>query len=184
MELLILSMFCGQICYLKWILLFLELLINLLFSLVNFVFLPYLFIHIMFLDDFLVHLWLKTIPSIFFALPIKIKVLNNVISCYFLTCEFSSYFSRSLCTISFWMSHRTTVLASSLTKRCCLMTLLSTGIPLGNLRFGLKRRCINWLSFALSILGIPRNLLYVFGGVLHFIIFQLIKASLLNITKV
>lgn len=167
---LIFCMFCRQISHLKRVLLFLEFLVNVFSPFVKLIFLSYIFVDLILLDNFFVHFWLKSIPPVFFALMIfkcDIFVLRDVVWGNLLLGELSADLSWSFCTVFFIMTHCTTVLAGSFTIGCGLVAFLNVivwGVDIG---FGLEWGYVNGLAFSFVVLSIPRDFLDVFGSVLH-----------------
>jgi hypothetical protein len=123
------------------------------------------------LNDLFVHLWRKTIPSVFFAFMIvkrNICILGcNIIRCNFLICKLGSNFSGPLSAILFGMTHCTTVLTGSFSIGCGLVGFLNLIVGCVDLRFGLEWRDIDCGAFSLIVLSIPRDFFNVFGSILH-----------------
>ncbi len=151
--------------------------VDVFFPFIDFVFFSYFLVNFILLDHLFVHFWLKPIPSIFFTFMIfedDIFILGNIIWGNFLVGKFGTDFSWSFSAVFFHMTHRTTVLACSLTVRCGLIAFLDVIVWWVDLRFGLEWGYIDCLAFSFVILCIPRNFLNVFGCVLH-----LLKAFLM-----
>lgn len=148
--------------------LFSELLINILFTFIYFVFLSNFFIYFILLHYLFIHLRLKTVPSVFFTFFICLFVFDDyIIWSYFLVCKFCSNFSWSLCTLFFRMAHCTTILTRTFTIWCGLESFLSTIIQLTELRLWLKGWGVYWRTFSISVLSIPRYFFDKFGSILH-----------------
>lgn len=135
-------MFCWQIGHFKRILLFPEFLIDVFFTFVQLVFLSDFFVNFVFLNDLFVHLWRKTIPSVFFAFMVvksNIGILGcDIIRCNFLICKLGPNFSGPLGAVLFGMTHCATVLAGPFSKGCGLVGFLNLIIGSVDLRFGLE----------------------------------------------
>lgn len=170
LKLLIFRIFCRQISHLKWILLFLKFLVDIFLPFIELVFLSDLLVNLVLLNHFFVHVWLKTIPSVFFALVIfedDIFILSDVIWGNFLVCVLCTDFSWSLGTVFFCMTHCATVLACSFTVGCGLITFLDLIVWRVDLGFGLEWGYVDGLAFSFVILCVPRDFLDVLWSVLH-----------------
>ena len=123
---------------------------------------------LVFFNDFLIHFRLIPIPSISFSFPIQCNIFWDIISCYLFVRKFSSNFSWSFCTLFFFMTHCSTILASSFSKSGGLKSFFATIIPLFKLIF--DGRVLLICSIRFSIFHcIPGGLLHVLGCILwHF----------------